>query len=209
MKENKISLARVSKNICYFIAPIFGIILIACIAGLIIMDAEIELENTTNYYDTKIFSNTYLESIYGKIDIPEYLKEEIEESKLNSTSKENTTYESNTIYPYGYDIQENVEINGNTGIIYYNTDINSNFKYLMIDTKNNIAITNLEHTMRTDTIEEIKGIISENSTYWNFKNDAIDTNISYLTMEEIRYTNQYEEISNSSNRINVIHYRLR
>lgn len=198
MKENKISLARVSKNICYFIAPIFGIILIACIAGLIIMDAEIELENTTNYYDTKIFSNTYLESIYGKIDIPEYLKEEIEESKLNSTSKENTTYESNTIYPYGYDIQENVEINGNTGIIYYNTDINSNFKYLMIDTKNNIAITNLEHTMRTDTIEEIKGIISENSTYWNFKNDAIDTNISYLTMEEIRYTNQYEEISNSN-----------
>ena len=192
MKESKISLARVSKNICYFIAPIFGLILIACIAGLIIMDTEIELENTSNYYDTKIFSNNYLLSIYANTYIPTFLNEE--------TSKEQNNSQGDTIdmRSYGYDIQENVQINDGTGIIWYKTDNNSNFKYLMIDYENRIAVTNLEHTMRTDTIDEIKGIIAENPTYWNFKNGNIDTNISYLSMEEIRYTSQYEEISSSN-----------
>ena len=124
MKESKISLARVSKNICYFIAPVFGLILIACIAGLIIMDTEIELENTSNYYDTKIFSDNYLSSIYANTYIPTFLNEE--------TSKEQNNSQGDAIdmRSYGYDIQENVQINDGTGIIWYKTDNNSNFKYL-------------------------------------------------------------------------------
>lgn len=204
MKENKISWARVSKNICYFMAPIFGLILIACIAGLVIIDTEIELENTTNYYDTKLFANSYLSSISNHFYIPAFLNENlIEETTTNTQSNsieeyqlaESYIYENNY---YNYDVQENVEINGQNGIIYYNTDNSSNFKYLMIDTQNGIAITNLEHTMRTDTIEKIREIISENSIYWNFQNGVIDTNISYLSIEEIRYTSQYESISNSN-----------
>ena len=57
MEKNKISWARVSKNICYFLAPFFGLILIACITGLVIMDTDIEVEETTNYYDTRLFSD--------------------------------------------------------------------------------------------------------------------------------------------------------
>ena len=209
MKENKISWARVSKNICYFIAPIFGILLIACIAGLVIMDSDVEMENTTNYYDTKIFSNSYLSSICNHVYKPVFLYENVMEEANNNTENDNNevygieensnsadTYNNISSY-YGYDVQEGVDINGKSGIIYYNTNNSSNFKYLMIDTKNAIAITNLEHTMRSDTVEKIKGLISENSTYWNFNDGVIDTNISNLSIEEIKYTSEYEFINNS------------
>ena len=139
MEENKISWARVSKNICYFIAPVFGLLLIACIAGLVIMDTDIELETTTNYYDTKLFSGNYLNSICNN-------------TYIYQTLKQDTEKQEEYIYLYSYDIQENVSINGKTGAIYYNQDSNNNFKYLMIDTKNKIAITNVEHTMKTDTV---------------------------------------------------------
>ena len=84
MKENKINWARVSKNICYFIAPVFGLILIACIAGLVIIDTEVEMENTTNYYDTKIFSNSYLSSICNHIYTPAFLNDNSIEEETNA-----------------------------------------------------------------------------------------------------------------------------
>ena len=52
--------------------------------------------------------------------------------------------------------------------------------------------------MRTDSIEEIKQIIGENSIYWNFQNGKVDTNISHLSLEEIRYKLQYENMNNSN-----------
>lgn len=208
MQENKISWARVSKNICYFIAPIFVLLLIACIAGLIIMDTDIELESTTNYYDTKLFSNSYLSSILGnqhidsgiinyrpvettmKVDNNE--KEEKVSVVIEETDK--ISYGNNDYYEV-HDLQENVDINGKKGTICYNSNTDINFKYLMIDTQNNVAVTNLQHTMKTDTIEEIKDIIAKNSIYWNFKNGEIDTSISHLALEEIRYTYQYKSIN--------------
>lgn len=189
MERNKISWARVSKNICYFIVPVFVIVLIACIAGLVITDTEIELENTSNYYDTKLFANSYLSSICNCVYLPIFVSEQ--DTVLN--------YEYYSISDYyNYDVQEDVKINGQNGAIYYNTNIKTNFKYLMIDSKNSIAITNLEHTMRTDTIEEIKEVINENSIGWNFKNGEINTNISHLSIEEIKYTNEYRTVNNSN-----------
>ena len=214
MEKNKISWARVSKNICYFLAPFFGLILIACIAGLVIIDTDIEVKETTNYYDTRLFSNNYFNSIYNYFYIPVFANEQTN-SKLvtDNTEKAETSdegasvsiqYEESNyerysmVEYYGYDVQEDVEINGKKGVIYYNRNTNNNFKYLMIDTNKKIAVTNLEHTMKTDSIEEIKQVISENSIYWNFQKGKVDTNISHLSLEEIRYKTQYKNISNSN-----------
>lgn len=201
MKENKISWARVSKNICYFLAPVFGVMLIACIAGLIIADTDIELKDTDNYYETRLFSDSYLSSISSYSYIP-VINKNSTLSEGNADGTEMVTYSSITDYfaDRNYDIQGDVAINGKRGIIYYTNAgrNNSNFKYLMIDTKNGIARTNLEHTMKADSIEEIKNIISENKIYWNFKDGKIDTNISHLSLENIRYTGQYEQIKLSN-----------
>lgn len=192
MSENKISWARVSKNICYFLAPIFGILLIACVAGLIISDTELEIENTSNYYDTNLFSSNYLSSIYNHLYTPTHIT-----SNYNDVILEENNEDVHFVYNtsiYNYDIQENADINGKKGTIYYNSDNKFNFKYLVINAKNNVAITNLEHTMKTDTIDEIKEIISKNSIYWNYENEKIDTNIEDLSLEELRYTYEYGSI---------------
>lgn len=186
MSENKISWARVSKNICYFLAPFFGLILIACITGLIIIDTDIEVEETTNYYDTRLFSNNYFNSIYNHFYIPVFANGQVSKIMPDATERLEVSsegasasieYEESSyghygiVESYGYDIQEDVDINGKKGVIYYNRNTNNNFKYLMIDEEKRVAVTNLEHTMRTDSIEEIKQVIGENSIYWNFQKD--------------------------------------
>ncbi len=206
MEKNKISWARVSKNVCYFLAPFFGLILIACVMGLVIIDTDIEVEETTNYYDTRLFSSSYFSSIehyFYRLLADTQTSENIainSEEKLEA-SNEDVKY-AEGIYEIvssnADDIQENVDINGKQGIIYYNTNTSNNFKYLMIDTKRAIAVTNLEHTMRTDSIEEIKQVIGENTVYWNFQEGEVDTNISHLSIEEIRYKMQYKTMNNSN-----------
>lgn len=210
MEKNRISWARVSKNICYFLAPVFGLVLIACITGLIIMDTDIKLESSTNYYDTKIFSDDYLNSIVNNSNVPVIEKETKTQKNNKSVNEESRSYNVYLNYEpqtysemarnYGYGVQEDVDINGKVGVILYNTDRNTNFKYLTIDTKNSVAITNLEHTMKTDTIAEIKDLIGENNIYWNWKSGKIDTNIANLSIEEIRYTWQYENFNSNSSK---------
>lgn len=68
----------------------------------------------------------------------------------------------------------------------------------MIDSQKAVAVTNLEHTMRTDSIEEIKEVIGQNSIYWNFQQGKVDTNIAHLSIEEIRYKTQYKNMSNAN-----------
>ena len=87
----------------------------------------------------------------------------------------------------GYTDTQSININGKDGTIYYNTYINGNFRYLIVNKKAGIATTNLEHTMKTDTINEIINSLSENSMYWNYTNGKIYTNFSNLSMEEVRY----------------------
>lgn len=214
MEKNKISWARVSKNICYFLAPFFGFILIACITGLVIIDTDIEVEETTNYYDTRLFSDSYFNSIDNYFYIPvsvskqnsskadesniEKLEAGKEEASVSIEYEESSYAHYGVVEYYGYDIQEDVDINGKEGVIYYNRNTKNNFKYLMIDTEKGVAVTNLEHTMRTDSIEEIKQVIGENSIYWNFQKGKVDTNIAHLSLEEIRYKARYENMSNSN-----------
>lgn len=208
MEKNKISWARVSKNICYFLAPFFGLILIACVTGLVIIDTDIEVEETTNYYDTKLFSNNYFNSIYSYFYIPVLANDQSNNQSLIATEEsqvgEYTEYQDSSyeryglVEYYGYDVQEGVIINGKRGTIYYNRNTNNNFKYLMIDSQKAVAVTNLEHTMRTDSIEEIKEVIGQNSIYWNFQQGKVDTNIAHLSIEEIRYKTQYKNMSNAN-----------
>lgn len=206
MEKNKISWARVSKNICYFLAPFFGLVLVACITGLVIIDTDIEVEETTNYYDTKLFSSNYFNSIYNYFYIPVFTNEQTS-SRIVADNTENLEVSTEEAFVsthygiveyYGYDEQENADINGKKGVIYYNRNTNNNFKYLMVDTQKAVAVTNLEHTMRTDSIEEIKEVLGQNSIYWNFQNGKVDTNIAHLSLEEIRYKTQYENM-NSAN----------
>lgn len=175
--------ARIAKNIAYFIVPIFVITLIASIVCSAVMDTDVRLKDAKNYYETELFSDQYLSNIYQYYNyIPHTV---IEEDASYSISNANYSV-----------IQENISDKSKNSISYYNNN-NTNFYYLMIDKEENLIITNVEHTMKTDTIEGIKQELQQNRIYWNYENGKVDTNIQNLSLENIRYNYKFEEIINN------------
>ncbi len=165
MKNKLICMPKILKNISYILVPIFIIVIISSVISIMFLErTDRSIIYASNYYDTQSFKQDYLNSISRKY----YL---VDGSDFSG----------------GYTDTQSININGKDGTIYYNTYINGNFRYLIVNKKAGIATTNLEHTMKTDTINEIINSLSENSMYWNYTNGKIDTNFSNLTMEEVRY----------------------
>lgn len=108
------------------------------------------------------------------------------------------SYYSSNRYGIYDDYQENVQIGNKKGRVNYLTTYEyKNFKYLIIDNKNSVAYTNVEHTMFTDSIEEIKERLAKNSIYWNYEKGNVNTSIEKLKLEEIRYKSIYKSIDDA------------
>ena len=125
----KLCIARIAKNIAYFLVPIFLVLLITSIAGLIIMDANIGIKNTSSYYETTLFSDQYFSDIYQNYYVvqPSYL------------DMDNTQVDYESYSNYGGGIQEETEVAGKNGFIYYSVYQSSNFRYLVIDKESAVA----------------------------------------------------------------------
>ena len=93
-----------------------------------------------------------------------------------------------------------MDIGNNKGRIYYLTEY-SDIDFLFVNPEQSIAVTNLEHTMNTDTIEEIKNQIKSSEVYWNIESGNVDTNINNLKIENIKYRTQYKQIEDLNKNI--------
>lgn len=51
--------------------------------------------------------------------------------------------------------------------------------------------------MNTDTIAEIKNVINKNRIYWSYENKDVKTTIKRLSIENIKYTADFEEIESN------------
>ena len=172
LEENKLSKRRILKNISYILIPIFLVIFVGTIASVIFIESNQDFKKTENFYETKWFSYKFFDDISRYTAILE---------KININTD------------IAYDVQENVNIGNRDGKIYYLTGYND-IDFLFVNPEEGIAITNLEHTMNTDTIEEIKGYIKNSEVYWNVEEGNVDTNIENLKIENIKYKTQYKEI---------------
>ena len=176
MNRNKM---YIWKNISYVILPI-------CIILLIISGMKISYnmeypddKNETDFFNTNQFANIYESSICSNLMRMEQVKNQI------NTTNERYYYENRII---------TTNENGYEGLrIYYNKNSNNNFKYLIIDKESKVAYTNVNLTMESDTIEEIKNIIQNNTYYWNVENKEINTNIEKLSLSKLMYGNTYNE----------------
>ena len=179
MEENKVSKRRILKNISYLLIPIFLVIFVVTIVSVIFIESNQDFKNAENFYKTKWFAFEYFD------DISRYtaLLEKID---------------SNT--DIAYDVQEDVDIGNNKGRIYYLTEY-SDIDFLFVNPEQSIAVTNLEHTMNTDTIEEIKNQIKSSEVYWNIESGNVDTNINNLKIENIKYRTQYKRIEDLNKNI--------
>ncbi len=172
LEENKLSKRRILKNISYILIPIFLVIFVGTIASVIFIESNQDFKDAENFYETKWFSYEFFDDISRYTAILE---------KININTD------------IAYDVQENVNIGNSDGRIYYLTEY-SDIDFLFVNPEEGIAITNLEHTMNTDTIEEIKGYIKNSEVYWNVEEGNVDTNIENLKIENIKYKTQYKEI---------------
>ena len=172
LEENKLSKRRILKNISYILIPIFLVIFVGTIASVIFIESNQDFKDAENFYETKWFSYEFFDDISRYTAILE---------KININTD------------IAYDVQEDVDIGNNKGRIYYLTEY-SDIDFLFVNPEQSIAVTNLEHTMNTDTIEEIKGYIKNSEVYWNVEEGNVDTNIENLKIENIKYKTQYKEI---------------
>ena len=189
MKREKICVSNLCKNIAYILIPILLLILVTSIISVIYIRENTDINSKTDkeFFDTKVFSSSYMYSINKALAII-----------MSNNLPDEQEYDYIEGNYYNYDIQKNVNINRKQGnIFYWQKSRQENFIFLIIDNNKNIAYTNLEHTMNTDTVEEIKNVINKNRIYWNYENRDVRTTIKRLSIDNIKYTADFEEIESN------------
>ena len=189
MKREKICVSNLCKNIAYILIPILLLILVTSIISVIYIRENTDINSKTDkeFFDTKVFSSSYMYSINKALAII-----------MSNNLPDEQEYDYIEGNYYNYDIQKNVNINRKQGnIFYWQKSRQENFIFLIIDNNKNIAYTNLEHTMNTDTIAEIKNVINKNRIYWSYENKDVKTTIKRLSIENIKYTADFEKIESN------------
>ncbi len=180
--------SKVIKAICYSLVPILvlGILLNT---GALIFYATYEEDFTgyKNYTDTERFAKDYLYNIKRAIRIAENEKQYIDLKSKSNT--EDNTYEVDSEVLV---IQETETQRADTSKIYFNFYSISRYDILLISPEGNI-ITNVNQTVKTDTLEGIKNYILSKPYYWKYDLNQIETSIPKMQYEEIAYKG-FEEI---------------
>lgn len=180
------------KIIGYILIPIFILISIFSALSLYYRSENQQIQEANNFFETDNFMYMYSASIINNFSI--------NANSLLVKDEDGDSYYSSNRYGIYDDYQENVQIGNKKGRVNYLTTYEyKNFKYLIIDNKNSVAYTNVEHTMFTDSIEEIKERLAKNSIYWNYEKGNVNTSIEKLKLEEIRYKSIYKSIDDAKN----------
>lgn len=164
--------ALIIRIICYILIPILIMAIMQSALSLLFFVKNEGKLKEENFFETSEYANLYKESIYNNIDV-------------------NYSYEDITGYvieQYNYSNDSiSIQQNEQGKISYLNYIENRNFKFLIIDNKTNVAITNLPHTVKTDSIEKIQQELASYNYYWNYEKQNVETNIIKLSMENIKY----------------------
>ena len=178
------------KIIGNILIPIFKLISIFSALSLYYRSENQQVQEANNFFETDNFMYMYSASIINNFSV--------NANSLLVKDEDGDSYYSSNRYGIYDDYQENVQIGNKKGRVNYLTTYEyKNFKYLIIDNKNSVAYTNVEHTMFTDSIEEIKERLAKNSIYWNYEKGNVNTSIEKLKLEEIRYKSIYKSIDDA------------
>ena len=178
------------KIIGYILIPIFILISIFSALSLYYRSENQQVQEANNFFETDNFMYMYSASIINNFSV--------NANSLLVKDEDGDSYYSSNRYGIYDDYQENVQIGNKKGRVNYLTTYEyKNFKYLIIDNKNSVAYTNVEHTMFTDSIEEIKERLAKNSIYWTYEKGNVNTSIEKLKLEEIRYKSIYKSIDDA------------
>lgn len=160
MEKKRICKIRVLKNICYFLVPIVLIVLITSIISVSIGVEKNITVSRESYFNTKIFEQRFLDDIY-------YILYDSLKSK-NIVNIDNETSTSK-ITVSEIELQED-------NVIHYKPS-NSNIKYLIIDSKNNIYTNSNVAVQTKDEQNLLKNELLTYKNYWIYENKNIKTSV--------------------------------
>ncbi len=186
MEKTPNKYAFLIRLVCYILIPIAMLSILQSLVSLwYYVEEDIQVK-AGNFFESSQFADLYKESIYNnveasysKVAASPYLEEnDYDEYTMNITNQ--------------YDI---IESNAQGEKIYYKTYLqNKNLKFLIIDNEKHTAITNVNQTLNTDTIEKIKKELNGYTYFWSYERGKVNTNISLLSLENIIYQSPYTDI---------------
>ena len=170
--NKKICWPRVLKNISYVLFPIFLTILVLLIVCLSYPLERHAIKEGLDYYGTNTFAENYALEIFSSLNAVTFLKDN----------------NDGDIFSYEYIQTEGLENDDEANELnYYYEYYGNNVIWLIIDNNTKKAYTNLEYSLETSSIQNIKDTIMQNQRYWNYENGIIETTVNKLNNDNIEY----------------------
>ena len=170
--NKKICWPRVLKNISYVLFPIFLTILVLLIVCLSYPLERHAIKEGLDYYETNTFAENYALEIFSSLNAVTFLKDN----------------NDGDIFSYEYIQTEGLENDDEANELnYYYEYYGNNVIWLIIDNNTKKAYTNLEYSLETSSIQNIKDTIMQNQRYWNYENGIIETTVNKLNNDNIEY----------------------
>lgn len=178
--------SKLLKTICYCFVPILTLMILAS-AGSLIYYSEYEEDfvEYQSYIDTQGFANQYLSNILRAVRIVKNETETIITENTDRVENETETIEESDLMLADESGKEEKQIQSN----FYSIP---NYYVLVISPEGDV-LTNVEKTINTDTVEEIKDYILNQKHFWQYDGTKVETNIDKLQYDEIAY-NGFEQI---------------
>ena len=170
--KKKICWPRVLKNISYVLFPIFLTILVLLIVCLSYPLERHAIKEGLDYYETNTFAENYALEIFSSLNAVTFLKDNSNED----------------LFSYEYIQTEGLEDNDEANELnYYYEYYGNNVIWLIIDNNTKKAYTNLDYSLETSSLQNIKDTIMQNQRYWNYENGIIETTVDKLNNNNIEY----------------------
>ena len=170
--NKKICWPRVLKNISYVLFPIFLTILVLLIVCLSYPLERHAIKEGLDYYETNTFAENYALEIFSSLNAVTFLKDNSNED----------------LFSYEYIQTEGLEGNDEANELnYYYEYYGNNVIWLIIDNNTKKAYTNLDYSLETSSLQNIKDTIIQNQRYWNYENGIIETTVDKLNNDNIEY----------------------
>lgn len=158
--------------ICIILTIIYGIVI-----GYAIEYPEVK--TNVDFYKSEMFSDAYKTQMYTRcrrivraMDKKYSTNEYVDIEEISSSSIQEGEY-----------------------TIYYEQNYRSQkFKFMIVNPNLKQVYTNVEQTMKTDTIEEIKEYIISDICYWSYFNGEVQTNIENLSKDSLMYDSNFLDI---------------
>ncbi len=189
MEQKKWMQSTVLKTVSILTIPIATIFMIISILVMIYTVQYPDVTTNKSYFETDFFIDQY--------------KSKLQECTTTVKSVKNTLIERYGEYSDGTPTQQ-FAITEAEKIYYrmnYYTKGDSNFRYLVINPDTNEAYTNVSMNGKNDSIEGIKQQITQMQYYWNYVNGVVNTNISSLSGEQLKYSNMMNLFRQNGNEV--------